>query len=336
MKRSPALPTSRLPIFSVLLCLLLLAVPHALPAKYTLVWADEFDLPDGSAPDPANWNYNLGGGGWGNSELQYYTDRTENARIEGNQLVIEVREEPNYAGSGYNYTSARLLTKGKHEFMHGRIEARIKVPSGLPGLWPAFWTLGANIDSVGWPQCGEIDIMEYISREPKEVFGTIHGPLYSGGASIGNTYAFAEDVANDFHTFAVEWQPNLIRWYVDGILYHSATPDDLGTTRLGPKEWVFENPHFLILNVAIGGTFGGALDPNLQFPAEMRVDYVRVYEFDYGMFNGFPQDGDWINSGDFMGWVNIREYPWVYVQDLGAYIHAAPSDSNSGWIYLPK
>lgn len=335
MKTRPASPSSRQALFS-LLALLLLPLPGLLHAQYTLVWADEFDQPDGSAPDPANWNYDIGTGnnGWGNSEQQYYTDRTENARIEGGQLIIEARRED---FGGRLYTSARLKTQGKKEWTYGKIEARIKVPDGLSGLWPAFWTLGANFGEVGWPLCGEIDIMEYVSRNPNEIFGTIHGPLYSGGASISQTYTFPGPVSDDFHVFAVEWLPGMIRWYVDGVMYHSATPDTIGSTRAGPKEWVFDDsPHFLILNIAIGGIFGGTIDPDLQFPAQMQVDYVRVYEFDSGMFNGFPQDGDWIHSGDFMGWVNVRAYPWVYVDSLNSYLYAAPADSPEGWVYLPR
>ncbi|NDV61212.1 glycoside hydrolase family 16 protein [Puniceicoccales bacterium CK1056] len=331
MKQIPSalLSVKKLPALLSLLTL----IPLSAFAQYSLVWSDEFDQPDGSAPDPANWGYDIGGGGWGNSELQWYTDRRDNSRIENGELVIEAKEE---AFEWRDYTSARLLTKGKQEFLYGRIEARIKVPAGPAGFWPAFWTLGADIDTVGWPQCGEIDIMEYVSREPNEIFGTIHGPLYNAGASIGDIYTFDELVSDNYHTFTVDWQPNLIRWYVDGILYHTATPDTIGSTRGGPKEWVFDKPHFLILNVAIGGTFGGELDPTLEFPLEMQVDYVRVYEFDYGIFNGYPQDGDWINTGAFMGLVNIAAYPWVYVDSLGDYIYAAPSDSNSGWAYLPK
>jgi beta-glucanase (GH16 family) len=132
--------------------------------------------------------------------------------------------------------------------------------------------LGTDIGDVGWPQCGEIDIMEYVSRLPNEVFGTIHGPGYSGGASFGNTYLFTEPVSSTFHTFAVEWQPDYIEWYVDGILYHTAEPDDVS-----PNEWVYNHPFYIILNLAIGGNFGGPVSSNMTYPQEMRVDYVRVY-----------------------------------------------------------
>ena len=241
---------------------------------WDLVWSDEFDLPDGSAPDPANWNYAIGDGcpnlcGWGNAELQYYTDRTENVRIENGELVIQVHNEPLM---GYDYTSGRLLTQDKWDWAYGRIEARIKVPAGT-GLWPAFWMLGSDINEVGWPQSGEIDIMEFVGREPNEIFGTIHGPGYSGAQSIGNDFDFGVPVSDEYHTFWVEWTPELIRWYVDGIFYHRATPEFLRG-----NEWVFDHPHYILLNVAVGGNFGGPVSSRLQFPLQMNVDYVRVYE----------------------------------------------------------
>lgn len=257
------------------LCSLLFIQSHANAQNlsgWKLVWSDEFSQVDGSAPDPDNWIYDTGGGGWGNNEIQYYTTRRKNSRIVDGQLLIEAHEE---SYGGRNHTSARLLTKGKHAWTYGRFEARIKVPSGS-GLWPAFWMLGVDIDSVGWPQCGEIDIMEYVGREPKEVFGTIHGPNYSGGASFGDIQTFAEDVADDYHVYAVEWEEGQIRWYVDGTNYHNAVPSDLGS-----NEWVFDHDFFILLNLAIAGNFGGPLDPAVTFPRQMWVDYVRVYQRGY-------------------------------------------------------
>jgi beta-glucanase (GH16 family) len=239
---------------------------------WNLVWSDEFDQADGSLPDSTKWSYNIGTGnnGWGNGESQYYTDRAQNARIENGQLLIEMHKE-NYFGSPY--TSARLLTQDTYEFQYGRIEARLKVPSGPNGLWPAFWMLGSNIDSVGWPQCGEIDIMEYISREPNEVFGTIHGPGYSGGDAYGSIHVLNELVSADYHTFVIEWDENIIKWFIDGEQYHQATPENLPG-----RQWVFNDPQFLILNLAIGGSFGGSIDPSIPFPQQYWIDYVRVYE----------------------------------------------------------
>jgi len=235
---------------------------------WDLVWSDEFSQADGTVPDPSKWGYDIGGGGWGNQEIQYYTNRPENARIVGGELLIEAREE---SFGGRNHTSARLLTKGKWDWTYGRFEARVKVPSGS-GLWPACWMLGANIDAVSWPNCGEIDIMEQVGRLPKEVFGTIHGPGYSGGNAVGGTYTFVPDVADDYHVFVVEWEEDVIRWYVDGIHYFTATP-----TSLGGDAWVFDHDFFLILNLAIDGNFAGPLDPAVTFPQQLWVDYVRVY-----------------------------------------------------------
>ncbi len=248
-----------------------LLMPLAAVADYTLVWSDEFNYT--GLPDPVNWNYDVGGWGWGNQELQYYQEADlDNTRVEGGNLIIELRKET--VGSN-NYTSGRLLTKGKWDWTYGRFEARIKAPDGKAGLWPAFWMLGSDIDAVGWPQCGEIDVMEYVSRLPNEIFGTIHGPGYSGGASYGNIYDFGAPVSNEYHVYAVEWKPDEIRWYVDDVLYHIAVPDDVA-----PNPWVYDHSHFLILNLALGGNFGGGLSPSLTFPQRMLVDYVRVYADD--------------------------------------------------------
>ncbi len=248
---------------------------------WQLVWNDEFSQPYGSSPDSSKWGYDIGGGGYGNNELESYTSRTNNARIEGGQLVIEARQE-NYTGSdniARNYTSARMLTKGKWSWTYGRIEARIKIPKGQ-GIWPAFWMLGANIDSVNWPSCGEIDIMENIGKasEQAKVYGTIHGPQsggdYNGGAGVGGNYTLPVGVlADDYHVFAVEWTTNLMKWYVDTNLYFTASP-----TNLPPGgTWPFTLPQFLLLNVAVGGNWPGNPDGTTVFPQQMLVDYVRVY-----------------------------------------------------------
>ena len=258
--------------------------PDPGPAGWGLVWSEEFNEPAGTLPNPQNWSYEIGDGsrngipGWGNEELQYYTDEAANAATDGQgNMVLTVREADGSLDCYYgpcDYTSARLISKRKAEFAYGRIEARIRVPEGQ-GLWPAFWSLGTDIDLVNWPQTGEIDFMEFVGRLPNEVFGTIHGPGYNGGGSYGNIYTFAEPVYNDFHTFSVEWEPDLIKWYVDGILYHSATPADVD-----PNEWVFNDPVFLLLNVAIGGNFGGEVGDDIELPQSMQVDYIRVYQAD--------------------------------------------------------
>ena len=237
---------------------------------WNLVWADEFAQADGSAPDPAKWGYDLGGNGWGNNELEYYTSRTNNARIENGQLVIEARQE-NLGGK--RYTSARLLTKGKWSWTFGRMEARIKIPRGQ-GIWPAFWMLGANIDSVRWPACGEIDIMENIGAEPNTVHGTIHGPGYSGGHAIGGPGLSSDaPFADDFHVYAIAWETNRIRWFVDGKQYFTTSSTNLPDG----KTWVFHQPQFLILNLAVGGNWPGQPNGSSSFPQRMLVDYVRVY-----------------------------------------------------------
>jgi beta-glucanase (GH16 family) len=238
---------------------------------WTLVWSDEFSQPDGSSPDSTKWSYDIRAGGWGNNELQYYTSRTNNVRIEDGNLVIEARQE-NYFGS--SYTSARLKTQGKASWAYGRIEARIKIPRGQ-GIWPAFWALGTNCSSVGWPNCGEIDIMENIGREPAMVHATVHGPGYSGGGAIGSPYSLPgiAAFADDFHNYALEWTTNRIKWFVDGAQYFSVNPASLpnGTT------WVFTQPQFLLLNVAVGGYWPGNPDGTTTFPQRMQVDYVRAY-----------------------------------------------------------
>jgi beta-glucanase (GH16 family) len=253
------------------------------PSGWSLAWADEFDGEAGAPPNPENWAYEIGDttpdgkNGWGNEELQYYTDDPANAATDGFGNLVITLDEADGAQECYygpcEFESARLLTQNRAEFAYGRIESRLQVPTGGDGLWPAFWSLGTDITYNPWPGAGEIDIMEYVSRLPSEIFGTIHGPGYSGGGSFGGIYDdFGGPVFNDFHTFVVEWEPNLITWYVDGIQYHQAEPSDV------PGPWVFEKPFFLLLNFAIGGNFGGAVDPANPYPQGYLVDYVRVYQ----------------------------------------------------------
>lgn len=244
------------------------ATPIPVPDGWTLVWHDEFD---GDIINASNWTYDLGGGGWGNGESQVYTDRPENARVENGLLIIEARKEVNENG-GSNFTSARLKTQGLQTFQYGRIEARIKVPEGR-GFWPAFWMLGSNFPEVGWPDCGEIDIMEYVGREPDLIMGTMHGPGYAGAVGLSKWNRQEFNIADDFHTYAIEWDANQISWYFDGELYSTYTREDVGA-----REWVFDQPFFIILNLAIGGTLGGLVMPDTPFPAQYQVDYVRVYQ----------------------------------------------------------
>jgi len=247
------------------------------PTVLSLVWSDEFNGPNGAAIDSSKWTAEVGGGGWGNNELEYYTSRVDNAYQSDGSLVIKSIKEK-YTGSDNvtrDYTSARLITKNKFSATYGRFEARIKLPYGQ-GIWPAFWMLGSNIDSVGWPTCGEVDIMENIGKEPSITHGTIHGPGYSGGNGLGSSYSLSNNqrFADSFHTFAVEWEPNVVRFYCDGLLYKTRTPADLPAG----KTWVYDHPFFIILNVAVGGYWPGNPDGTTVFPQTMLVDYVRVYQ----------------------------------------------------------
>jgi beta-glucanase (GH16 family) len=242
------------------------STPIPVPAGWKLVWNDEFD---GSAINKSNWTYDLGGGGWGNGEAEYYTARPENARIENGNLVIEARQEK-YEGS--YYTSARLKSQGLQSYKYGRIEARLKVPSGA-GMWPAFWMLGSDFNGKNWPDCGEIDVMEYIGKEPDLIMGTLHGPGYSGatGRTKWNRQKF--NIADDFHTYAVEWETDQISWFFDGEKYFTVTRADLNSLK-----WAFDQPFFIILNLAVGGQLPGPVGLKTVFPAQLLVDYVRVYE----------------------------------------------------------
>jgi beta-glucanase (GH16 family) len=238
--------------------------------EWQLVWSDEFAGPRNSPVDAGKWVMETGGSGWGNREWEYYTDRLENAHIEDGMLAIVARKE---TFEHRSYTSARLKTQGKFAQMYGRFEARIKLPHGR-GLWPAFWMLGADIDAVGWPNCGEIDIMENIGAEPAIVRGAIHGPGYGGeDMGVGASLTTGAKFADDFHVFALEWEPGAIRWYVDGVLCGTRTPRDLTPG----ARWVFDHPFFIVLNVAVGGAWPGYPDDTTLFPQKMLVDYVRVY-----------------------------------------------------------
>ncbi len=249
------------------------AVPEPTPTPigfrdgWTLVWSDEFDGPE---INPDYWTHETGGHGWGNAESQYYSDTADNSFIEDGHLVIQALEQ-NVGGK--LYTSARLMTKDKVTTQHGRVEARIQIPRGQ-GIWPAFWMLGETFPEIRWPQSGEIDIMENIGREPHIVHGTVHGPGYSGANGVGASYRLPIDqaFADNFHVFAIEWEPEEIRWYVDDVLFNTITPNKV------PGEWVYDQPFFLLLNVAVGGQWPGYPDDTTTFPQRMTVDYVRIYE----------------------------------------------------------
>jgi len=264
-----------------IICLLSGLNVTAQAQAWRLVWSDEFQGAAGAPVDARKWKAEIGGGGWGNKEFEYYSDGTKNAHLDGHgSLVIKALQETlsqNFKCwyGPCRYTSARLITKEKFAQAYGRFEARIKIPYGQ-GIWPAFWLLGDDIDKVGWPVCGEIDIMENIGREPAMVHGTIHGPGYSGSKGIGAPYALTggKRFADDYHLFAIEWEPQAIRFYVDGKLYATRTPAEIPT---GAK-WVYDHPFFIILNLAVGGSWPGEPDATTRFPQTMLVDYVRVYQ----------------------------------------------------------
>lgn len=239
--------------------------------NWQLVWSDDFSGPAGNLPDPAKWTYDIGIGpgqdGWGNQELQVYTDKPENVSIDGGGNLIIIAKR---TSSGFS--SARIKTQGLFSQQYGRFEARLKTPYG-PGIWPAFWMLGENIETVSWPQCGEIDIMELRGQEPHKIHGTIHGPGYSGGNPITKSYALKNGrFDTDFHVYAIEWDEDKIDFFVDDYLYQRIEKSDV------PGEWVFNQPFFLILNVAVGGNYVGFPTDETPFDQQMVVDYVKVYQ----------------------------------------------------------
>jgi beta-glucanase (GH16 family) len=240
--------------------------------SWQLTWSDEFDGAAGQAIDASKWAYDIGTGdnGWGNQELQYYTDRSENVSLDGSgNLVITARRE-SFGGSPF--TSARIKTQGLFDQTYGRFEARMKTPYG-PGMWPAFWLLGANIDEVNWPQCGEIDVMELRGQIPGKIAGSAHGPGYSAGDAITADFELENGrFDSKFHIFAIEWGEDYIDYFVDDFLYQRITPEDV------TGEWVYNNSFFMILNLAVGGNYVGFPTSQTPFPQSIEVDYVRVYQ----------------------------------------------------------
>ncbi|WP_075340815.1 glycoside hydrolase family 16 protein [Tenacibaculum agarivorans] len=236
-----------------------------------LVMQDEFDV-DGTL-NSSLWTYDIGTGmnGWGNNELQYYTDRPENVTVQNGVLIITARQED---FNGAAYTSARIKTEDLFEQTYGRFEARIRVPFGQ-GMWPAFWLLGNNCNEPGftWPQCGEIDIMEFRGQEPTIIHGSVHGPEYSAGNAITKSYQLPNDrFDTGFHVFGIEWAPDYVNYYVDDVLYNQITREDV------TGEWVLDHPFYIIINLAVGGSFVGSPNSDTVFPQNMLVDYVRVYK----------------------------------------------------------
>lgn len=230
-----------------------------------LVWSDEFGGPPGSPPDPQVWRHEVGAGGWGDEQVQRYTADLRNAHVTSEQQLAVT------AHGGDDVTSARLVTSGTVEVRYGRVEARIRQPRGS-GLWSAFWMLGTDLADVGWPACGEIDVMEHVGSQPRTVHGTAHGPGWSGigGGATGSARAPAP-LGDGFHVYAVEWTADEIRWELDGVPYHRVVPADV------PGPWPFRHPFFLVLNLAVGGRWPGNDATGLRLPATMLVDWVRVH-----------------------------------------------------------
>jgi beta-glucanase (GH16 family) len=251
--------------------------PATTPASaWHLSWSDEFNGPNGSAPDPAKWAFVTGGKGFGNNELETYTNRPVNAQQRDGNLVITAQKEDFTGPDGIprHYTSARINTRALFSQTYGRFEASIELPPGGKGIWPAFWLLGDDIGSAGWPKCGEIDIIENIG-DPATIYSTIHGPSYSGGNGISAKYPLpaGESVHTGFHLYAVEWAPHDIKFFYDDHLIAERTPADLPSGAV----WVYDHPFFIILNLAVGGDWPVNPDEATIFPQQMLVNYVRVY-----------------------------------------------------------
>ena len=245
----------------LLACIMAISISLQAQTTWELIWSDEFS---GNAVNTNNWSYEFGNGGWGNNEWQYYTNASENIEVSDGMLKITARHE----GTGATeYTSARIISKGLFEFEYGKVEARMKLPLGQ-GLWPAFWTLGANIDEVSWPRCGEIDIMEHVSNEYM-THGAVHWEN-NGHAYTGNG---VNTDPTQFHVYGIVWEENLIRWYLDGVQFYQFSIQASNNT-----DDAFRHPMFLLLNMAVGGNWPGYPDDTTPFPSSMLVDYVRVYQ----------------------------------------------------------
>jgi beta-glucanase (GH16 family) len=240
------------------------------PGVWTQVWGDEFDGDANTPPDPTRWNHEIGGDGWGNKELQSYTDSLDNAALDGaGSLVITARAEPTM---GNAYSSARLTTKGIFAHAYGRFEARMRLAQGR-GIWPAFWLMGEDIDTAGWPGAGEIDVMEELGQDVNTVFGTVHGPAY-GNIDIptGHATSVPSGVNEGFHSYAIEWDPASIVFLIDDVPNFQVTPQ----RRPSYARWVFDHPFFIMLNLAVGGLYPGNPDATTTFPQSIAIDYVRV------------------------------------------------------------
>jgi len=237
---------------------------------WKLVWNDEFDGKNGSPIDKSKWVSEIGNNsGWGNAEYEYYTDSLKNCYQENGNLVIKAIKEKK---DNFEYTSARVKTQGIYEFTYGKVEIRAKLPQG-DGIWPAFWMLGTNITTTGWPNCGEIDVMEHIGKTPDNIYGTLHGPGYSGSSGLGSATISKTSLYNDFHTYTVEWNQEGIKWFFDGTEYHKVIKK-----YIDDEKWPFDDKFFILINLAVGGYWPGYPSETTQFPQSYTIDYVRVYQ----------------------------------------------------------
>ena len=322
---------------------LLVVLAAAVPAQTTkstpqastgwqLVWSDEFNGAAGSPPNPANWNFDLGGGGWGNGEAETYNNSASNVFEDGaGNLVIRAIKD-----AQGNYTSARLQTgapgastgSADLSWQYGLIEARIKLPFGK-GVWPAFWMLGEDFGTVGWPTCGEVDIMENFGTFNNDASinnGTPHGPGFQNVAALSVPYKlpFGETVYDDYHVYSIQWSPNSVVWYVDGAAYSTVTPASLPAG----SQWVFNAPFFLLLNLAIGGptTFLGTPDASVTFPQDMLVDYVRVYQATtVSASTPVITPGSVVNAASYLGAISAGSLATVAGSNLADAVHLIPA-----------
>jgi beta-glucanase (GH16 family) len=245
-------------------------------ANWVLSWSDEFNAAAGTKPDPTYWSYDLGGGGWGVGQLQTYTNNAANAETDGQGNLAIAAIEDNQG----NFTSARIKTQGKFQQAYGRFEIRAKVVTGN-GMWPAFWMLGDDFNTAGWPPCGEIDIMEVRGSNPYNTGGSLHGPGYSGMHPLSKSFTLPEGgptLSDDFHIYAIEWEVGVVRFYVDTNLFETRTPADIPLDAGGPSHWVYDHPFFILINVGIGGMPPWGPPTGTTVPQTMLIDYVRVYE----------------------------------------------------------
>lgn len=235
----------------------------------TLIFSDEFHGRAGQRPSSSKWTYDVGGGGWGNRELEKYTHARRNAHLDGHgNLVIAAHRG---GRGGPRYTSARLKTQHRFHFKYGEVTARMRVPAGQ-GLWPAFWMLGSAIDHVGYPKCGEIDVMELLGQDPRVVYGTVHGPGPDLDVGIGGRRKVRHSLASGFHVYGAHWTPHQVRFTLDGHAYFTAQRSAYPHR----DTWALDQPMFMILNLAVGGEWPGRPDSSTRFPGRLVVDWVRV------------------------------------------------------------